>query len=382
MEIINENEQLDQLLPTQDPKDKRKSGYSRTIETVDDLLKNIELRNKCKTILGHGCDLTSDHFYTYEAEEKDEELVLLLEDLKFLKADWTGFKNNQRHRLIGNRLITIAVNGNKAIKFFDRISGKKTKISKTILKLIAHQLANSTKDDEFFELLESCGVPVTLFHYDENYPTNNEWIVAYDVLKLYASSQHPKDLQVVFRIMEKSAHPIMFGGDEEKSLEFRDKLSGYLQYAGYCFDDDGEIAKATEDMMKNIITRLKGRSTASDDSLENIKTSLALQRIIFNDNRAMITAGDMKCQLPPYKNEHFLCRAMFQFPPKEFIDWSIIYEKMENIKLTDEAKSDSKNKDKRAIQDAVYAINDRIKDVFNTNDKLFTWKEKSIARNY
>ncbi|MFA5993846.1 MAG: hypothetical protein WC823_02685 [Parcubacteria group bacterium] len=264
MTIISEDNPLDKLLPPQDQKDKRKSGYSKTIRTVADLLKNIELRNKCKVILGRDYDLTPNHFYTYEKEEKDMETVLLLEDLGFLKADWTGLKNNQKHRLIGNRLITIAIDGNKAISFLDRISGKKTKISKTALELVAHHLADNKNIDEFFDLLENCGIPKSLFQYGENYPIENEWLIAYDILKLYGSSSRQEDLNVVFRIMEESARPIMFGGDEEKSLEFRDKLSGFLQRIKYCFNDDGKIVKATKKLIENINNRQKKRFRKSN----------------------------------------------------------------------------------------------------------------------
>ena len=180
-----------------------------------------------------------NHFYTYEAEEKNDEIVLLLEDLGFLKADLTGLVVNQKHRSIGNRLITIVVDGSKALKFFDRINGKNTRISKTALELVAHQLADGKNKDDFFELLENCGVPKSLFQYDESYPIDNEWLIAYAILKLYSSSSRQEDLEIVFRIMEKSARPIMFGGDDEKSLEFQDNVGGYLQDDGYCFDDDG-----------------------------------------------------------------------------------------------------------------------------------------------
>lgn len=255
MEIINENEQLNQLLPSQDPKDRRNSGYSKTIQTVNDLLKNIELRNKCKAILGWGYDLESDHFYTYEADERDDELVLLLEDLGILKADWTGLIKNQKHRSVGNRLITIAVDGNKAIEFFNRINGKKTKIHKDILEIVAHQLADGKSTDNFFEILENCGIPKTLFQYDESYPIDNEWLIAYDIMKLYSSSLNQEDHDVVFQIMGEAARPIMFGGDEEMSQDFKDQVSSYLKHIGYCFDDNGKIVKSTKKLLKNLVNR-------------------------------------------------------------------------------------------------------------------------------
>jgi len=374
MEDIIKKEALSQMLSPQDPADKRQSAHSKTIKTIDDLLKNIELRNKCKAILGFGYDdLKPDHFYEYEAEEKNEEIVRLLEDLGVLKADWTSF-GKQLRSMYGMRKIIIAVDNNSVIDFFDRLSGKNTRIEKTTLRLVAHQLADGRDMDEFFESLESCGVPTSLFQYDENYPIDNEWLIAFDILKIYASSSRPEDLKIVFRIIEKSAHLIMFGGDEKKSFEFQNKISEYLQYDGYCFDN-GKITKATEELIRNIKSRRKGM-LGSVESSRGAKISLSSHKIIFDDNGAMIVTGELKCPLPPHKNEHFFCRAMFQFLPKEFIDWSTIYEKMENIEPIDE------DKNKRSVLDTMYAVNNRVKEIFNTDDKLFTWKEKSITRNY
>lgn len=112
-----------------------------------------------------------------------------------------------------------------------------------------------------------------------------------------------------------------------------------------------------------------------------LMVELVSKEIHFNDEEAKIVIGEEDCQLPPFKNEHFFCRAMYEFPAKEFIDWSIIYEKYEGIKSKDKSPNDP-TKDKRAIQDTMYALNKRIKRVINTSDNLFTWQEKSIKRNY
>lgn len=262
MKTTSENEAFDQLLPPQDPKDRR-SSYSKTIKKVDELLKDIALRNKCKRVLGWGYDLKPNHFYIRESEERDDGLILLLEDLGLLKADWTGLAKNQKHRSIGNRLITIVIDGSKAIEFFNRINGKKSKIHKDALELVAHQLADGKSADNFFEILENCGIPKTLFQYNESYPIDNEWLIAYDIMKLYSSSSNQEDLSVVFQIIEEAARPIMFGGDEEGSREFQDQVSGYIKNIGYCFDDNGKIVKATKKLLKDLANRQAQRKKAS-----------------------------------------------------------------------------------------------------------------------
>lgn len=114
---------------------------------------------------------------------------------------------------------------------------------------------------------------------------------------------------------------------------------------------------------------------------ENEKEVVILKKgVKFDDNKATISIGNTKCQLPPHKNEHFFCRAMFQCPVNEFVDWSIIYENMD--KINEFNNKEGANKEKRSVQDTMYALNNRVKEVFNTNNNLFTWKNKSIKRNY
>ena len=49
--------------------------------------------------------------------------------------------------------------------------------------------------------------------------------------------------------------------------------------------------------------------------------------------------------------------------------------------ITSDNKKDAE-KEKRSVQDTMYALNKRIKETINTEDDLFIWKEKSIKRNY
>lgn len=115
----------------------------------------------------------------------------------------------------------------------------------------------------------------------------------------------------------------------------------------------------------------------SEDPIKQIsKIKLATSKVSFDDNEPKIIAGKAECILPPFKNEHYFCRSMFKHLPKEFIDWSIIYTEM----CGNEPNDHSKNK--RAVQDTMYAVNNRIKEILPTDDDLFTWKEKSVVRNY
>lgn len=105
--------------------------------------------------------------------------------------------------------------------------------------------------------------------------------------------------------------------------------------------------------------------------------SLKTASVTFNDEKSSIETDSRICSLPPFQNEHFFCRAMFKHKIDEPIDWSLIYQEM-----TGSEESIGDNKNKRTVQDTMYAINNRIKADFNTSDNLFSWKNKSIKRNF
>ena len=98
--------------------------------------------------------------------------------------------------------------------------------------------------------------------------------------------------------------------------------------------------------------------------------------VAFEDDEAVIKIGDKKCSLPPYKNEHYFARAMFNRNVNEFVDWSIIYEEMTGGEPANESA------DKRTVQDTMYRVNNRIKKIIRTENDLFTWRERAIKRNF
>ena len=90
----------------------RKSCYSHSIQSLANLLKDVHLRNRVR-------DLLVRHFGVYDLreikpkqsatvdvlEDKDE-LLLLMEELGFVKINWDSIKR-QTHRVIGNRYIRV-----------------------------------------------------------------------------------------------------------------------------------------------------------------------------------------------------------------------------------------------------------------------------------
>ncbi len=121
------------------------------------------------------------------------------------------------------------------------------------------------------------------------------------------------------------------------------------------------------------------------ETIENTtkpKISLKSMGIKYDDDKALLYIGTQNCQIPPYKNEHFLCRAMYEYRASEPIDWSKIYEGIVGYYKAFFGKPPATRENWRVVYDAMDALNKRIKEVCNTDDELFTWQEKTIKRNY
>lgn len=101
--------------------------------------------------------------------------------------------------------------------------------------------------------------------------------------------------------------------------------------------------------------------------------------IKFSDREGIISLGSSRCQLPAFKNGHCLCRVMFSKNPKEPVDWSdVAYEMFgkDPLRRADRVRLE------RKVRDAMYAVNRAVEKATGTTDPLFTWKNKTIVRNY
>ena len=115
---------------------------------------------------------------------------------------------------------------------------------------------------------------------------------------------------------------------------------------------------------------------------ESIKESLKGKTISFDAEKAKLCIGDMECQLPPYKNEHYLCKIMFQHPVDEPVEWQDIYDAMaRSIEKYSEKVKDTKE-NRRPVYDAMLAVNGRVKELLNTDDDFLRWQEKTVIRKF
>ncbi len=100
---------------------------------------------------------------------------------------------------------------------------------------------------------------------------------------------------------------------------------------------------------------------------------LSAEPAIFDDDRAIISLGTKECQLPPYKNEHLLCQAMFKYKVGENVDASTVFEIMKGEDSTFDTK------EKRMIKDTVNAINERVDKVLGLQ-AIFKREQQTLKR--
>ncbi len=100
----------------------------------------------------------------------------------------------------------------------------------------------------------------------------------------------------------------------------------------------------------------------------------AVANLVFVDHEATLMLGDAVAHLPPMKNEHCLCRAMFKYRINEPVDWSLPYEEM-----TGDREIKNHEKAKRMVYDTTKSLNSRAKEHLGVNE-LFSWQGKTIKR--
>jgi len=99
----------------------------------------------------------------------------------------------------------------------------------------------------------------------------------------------------------------------------------------------------------------------------------------FIDETAQLKIDGTTIQLPPHKNEHWLCKGAFEYSVGEPIDWEELYEKITGYYQAFYGKPKTTRANQRLVYDAMEAINQRIID--KGLEPLFNWQEKTLRRN-
>lgn len=123
-----------------------------------------------------------------------------------------------------------------------------------------------------------------------------------------------------------------------------------------------------------------GKYSESYQSRENNKVSMKKRSLLElklsydKETHKLKSVDGKECQIPPNINEDYIAIVMFKKKKGEPIDWSIIYEE-----LSGDEPMDDKS---RTIYDAMNALNKRIMEHFDTDEKMFEWQRKNVIRKY
>lgn len=214
-------------------KGEEKSVYADTIRTIDDLLINLELRNRCLYIISTFGQVKRGQSYKTGIQEQDSsgsfqpyEIILLLGELGLVeKIDLKGFYEQTEYKAVGSRRIEFTFQADKILDFVDRANGKNGIIRKQALEFIARRIGDLASGNDLVDFLRDLGVHEPLIVYP-----NTKWKMVYDVLLYYAASPNSEEQKFLFKIIEEASHPLMHGGDKNAAEETIKKFNSFLEY--------------------------------------------------------------------------------------------------------------------------------------------------------
>lgn len=195
-------------------------------------------------------------------------------------------------------------------------------------------------------------------------------------------------IQKRLEISSKNDKILYFASDEFRSEDYERIRKRDLKNALRKLSEDEKIIKLKDIKCLDRLGWRSGEKIELEINREGFekfckkhlqKHKAPIGKVEFLDNESALKLGDKKCALPPYKNEHFFCRAAFEHQINEPIDWSIIYEKMTGYYEEHFGKSKDTRENWHRVYDTMEAINKRAKELLYI-EKLFIWQEKTIKR--
>ena len=168
----------------------------------------------------------------------------------------------------------------------------------------------------------------------------------------------------------------------------RKELNFQSPYMGFKYVDDGDkknpiFGKVFKDGEgnKKLVTGYAFIFSVNREKLNEILTTAYTDsdnKAEFLDDDAVLKFGKIRIQLPPHKNEHWFCKAAFEYLPNEAVDWEELYEKMTGYYGNFFGKPKTSKENWRKVYDTMEAINRRIES--QNLGKLFSWQEKTVRR--
>lgn len=106
---------------------------------------------------------------------------------------------------------------------------------------------------------------------------------------------------------------------------------------------------------------------------------VSIETIEFDDTTARLKVnGTVEIPLPPYENEHYLCRSMAKRLKNEAVDWSEIYHEM----IGDPLNTQREDRHMRMVKDTCIRINKRISTIMGAKVVFCLWRNKTVAKLY
>lgn len=216
-----------------EPERRRKSAYSRSIRSLADLVKNIELRNRVMELIitAFGVydarEITATQGVGDVVHEGKDELLLLMDELGLTETDWESLKQ-QTHRTIGNRNIEVLFRGDSAKILADAIYGRSSLIKIKALEQIASIIKDLMGMQQLNDFFIQLGVPSSLLI--SNQGSKKELV--YNVIVALSSTGEEADNVLLFRILEEVTHPLNFAGDTTRANEAQMSITKVLRYDG------------------------------------------------------------------------------------------------------------------------------------------------------
>jgi len=171
--------------------------------------------------------------------------------------------------------------------------------------------------------------------------------------------------------LEEELHYLLLPIKDDLDFFRKHDMRDYKPIFSFEWSPDIMFHDYTDEFMKMYLDERLGVKTKSKS------TSIKDKIVEFNEVTSTVIIDGKKCPLPPATNMDYLARAMFSREVGEPVDWSIIYREMTGSQAIIGSK-----KNKKSVEDAVHAINQKVLNILGIEDKLICFKNKSVIRNH
>ncbi len=185
--------------------------------------------------------------------------------------------------------------------------------------------------------------------------------------------------ELSFEEINRKPFPCSLLADSYRHIAKRLERKGVVQFVGldnyYPEKISFSICLIPQDFLKFYYQK---KGMINNLEVKDFSVSLKDCKIRFDDERAIIFINEIPCQLAPHSHEHCLARMMLTQESNAPVQAVDIYEEITGVEMGMRGIK----KKLKLVQDAMYSINGKVKEIINTKDILFSSKNKLIIRNF